>query len=195
MHVFTLTGSAGCGKSSFAQQVCRLVYPYGFELSTIDLVKDLARRAGWNGEKTPQARKGLSDLKDILTVWLDAPVKDIDRTIHLTVNDFESRGGNIDNLVFFINVREPYEIARLAKKYDAQTIRVLRESADNAIASNHADADVGYFNYDIEIENNGTLEDLAYRALKFVQEEKLPLRQGTFKFDENWNFCYDRGEE
>lgn len=195
MRFYTLTGSGGCGKSSFAQRVCQLVYPYGFELSTIDLIKDLARQAGWDGKKTPQARKGLSDLKDILTVWLDAPVKDIDKTIRLTIDDFESRGADVDNLVFFINVREPYEIARLAEIYNAKTIRVLRDEADNAIASNHADADVKYFNYDIYIDNNGTLEDLAYKALEFVQDEKLALRQGAFKFDEEWNFCYNIGED
>lgn len=194
MHIYTLSGKPQSGKSLLAQQVCRLVYPYGFELSTIDLVKDLARRAGWNGEKTPEARKGLSQMKDILTVWLDAPVKDIDRTIRLTMNDFESRGADIDNLVFFINVREPYEIARLAEKYGARTIRLKRDAVDNLPTSNHSDAEVDFYNYDIVIENNGTLEDLAYRALKFVQEEGLPLRQGSFKFDENWNFCYDRRE-
>lgn len=194
MHTFLINGKPQAGKSKFCQQVCRLVYPYGVELSTVDLVKELARKAGWDGKKTPEARKGLSDLKDVLTVWLDAPVKDIKRAMKLRIEDFEARGADSDKLVFFINVREPYEIERLAKELNAKTILFKRAAIDDLDTSNHADADVEFYNYDMIIKNDGTLQDLAMAALDFVASEGLPLRPEPFKFDEYWNFCYKKGE-
>ena len=82
MNIYIINGSATSGKSTFCKQVCRLIYPSGEELSTVDLVKKLAQEAGWDGKKTPEARRGLSNLKDVLTVWLDAPVNDIKKSIN-----------------------------------------------------------------------------------------------------------------
>lgn len=191
MNIYIINGSATSGKSTFCKQVCRLIYPYGEELSTVDLVKKLAQEAGWDGKKTPEARRGLSNLKDVLTVWLDAPVKDIKKSINNKVCWFDSYGMDIEKLTFFINVREPDEIRRLCEEFNAKSIRVIRDVADNAWASNHADADVKFYDYDIYIDNNEGLEQLAMTALDFVKKENLPLRKGTFKFDENWNFKYN----
>jgi hypothetical protein len=191
MNIYIINGSATSGKSTFCKQVCRLIYPYGEELSTVDLVKKLAQEAGWDGKKTPEARRGLSNLKDVLTVWLDAPVNDIKKSINNKVCWFDSYGMDIEKLTFFINVREPDEIRRLCKEFNAKSIRVIRDVADNAWASNHADADVKFYDYDIYIDNNEGLEQLAMTALDFVKKENLPLRKGTFKFDENWNFKYN----
>ena len=42
-------------------------------LSTIDYVKDIAKVLGWDGTKTLENRRMLSDLKDLLTRWNDSP--------------------------------------------------------------------------------------------------------------------------
>lgn len=191
MNIYIINGSATSGKSTFCKQVCRLIYPYGEELSTVDLVKKLAQEAGWDGKKTPEARRGLSNLKDVLTVWLDAPVNDIKKSISNKVCWFDSYGMDIEKLTFFINAREPDEIRRLCEEFNAKSIRVIRDVADNAWVSNHADADVKFYDYDIYIDNNEGLEQLAMTAMDFVKKENLPLRKGTFKFDENWNFKYN----
>ena len=49
----------------------------GRNFSTVDKIKEIARDFGWDGEKTPKARKFLSDLKDVFTDWNDLPVRDV----------------------------------------------------------------------------------------------------------------------
>ena len=54
------------GKDSFADYATKELGIRGrraYVYSSVSLVKDLAARAGWNGRKTPEARKFLSDMK------------------------------------------------------------------------------------------------------------------------------------
>ena len=46
-------------------------------LSTVDFVKEIAKKCGWKGEKDLKNRKFLSDLKDLLTNWNNVPFNKI----------------------------------------------------------------------------------------------------------------------
>ena len=61
MKIIIINGYAGVGKSTFVE-MCKKDYLVT-ELSTIDPIKDIASKIGWNGQKEPKDRKFLADLK------------------------------------------------------------------------------------------------------------------------------------
>jgi hypothetical protein len=157
--VFIINGSGGVGKDTFCEYVGH--YAKVKVISSIDLVKDYASKMGWNGSKTPRDRKFLSDLKDLLTKYNDYPFRDICQKVLWFKED--------DNEFLFIHIREPEEIDRAKIEFNAHTILMVNDNV-KGIYSNHADARVLEYNYDIVIDNSGTLEDLEIIAKDFVEK-------------------------
>lgn len=163
--IFILNGSGGVGKDTFV----KYVYSYNNSVkkltvdhtSSISLVKHYARNIGWKGDKTEKDRKLLSDLKMALTEYNDSPFDSLRECVHTF------RNGSYD--ILFIDIREPEEIERAKKEFDAKTILIKSDRVDH-VTSNMADAGVFDYEYDIVIENNGTLEDLFDTAIKFSKE-------------------------
>lgn len=172
MKIYILNGKAGSGKTTFfkliEEKCCNYVYNY----STVDLVKKVAYGCGWNGEKTPENRKFLSDLKDLLTEWDDVPYKDCLKEIKRITSLADIYDVEHDDWAIFIDCREPKEIQKFVDRLGAKTIFIDRKIEDYN-ASNHADANVENFEYDIVINNNGTLEDLAAVAMNFIKTEGI----------------------
>lgn len=168
MKIVVVNGKPTSGKSTFESLCIGLGHARCYVYSSIDYVKTVARSCGWNGEKTPENRKFLSDLKDLLTTWDDVPMKKIHEKIQSIQDTFTDSGDLADDVVVFIDVREPEEIQRLKDYYGATTLLITRVSADAEDASNHADDDVYNFGYDLIIENNGTLDDLRDSAVVFL---------------------------
>lgn len=79
--IYVVNGAPRSGKDTFCSMVAKFMGEgYVRVYSTVDYIKTIAASAfGWNGEKTPRARKFLSDLKDLLTEWNDIPFKDIQK--------------------------------------------------------------------------------------------------------------------
>lgn len=174
-NIFIVNGSPGSGKTTFEELAAHKLsesYRITKVVSTIDFVKDLARDCGWDGTKTPKNRKFLSDLKDLLTEWGDVPYKKI-------CDDLESFYFRLDQYdvdpssgIVFIDCREPEEIKKLCERLGARSILVDRKNIDmDAKTSNHADNDVYNYDYDIIIDNNGTLEDLAQNVAEFIEKD------------------------
>lgn len=157
--VFIINGSGGVGKDTFCEYVGH--YAKVKVISSIDLVKDYASKMGWNGSKTPRDRKFLSDLKDLLTKYNDYPFRDICQKVLWFKED--------DNEFLFIHIREPEEIDRAKREFNAHTILMVNDNV-RGIYSNHADARVLEYNYDIVIDNSGTLKDLDIIAKDFVEK-------------------------
>lgn len=157
--VFIINGSGGVGKDTFCEYVGH--YAKVKVISSIDLVKDYASKMGWNGSKTPRDRKFLSDLKDLLTRYNDYPFRDICQKVLWFKED--------DNEFLFIHIREPEEIDRAKREFNAHTILMVNDNV-KGIYSNHADARVLEYNYDIVIDNSGTLKDLEIIAKDFVEK-------------------------
>ena len=135
----------------------------------VEFVKKIATDCGWDGKKTAENRKFLSDLKDLLTEWNDVPWKNIAIKIAEHKTYISLHGYDREDAVFFIDVREPVELARYKKEYNAITILIENPNLTNIEVSNHADANVRYFEYDYYLINGGSLEDLQYLAKKFCQ--------------------------
>ena len=173
MGIYVVNGAAGSGKTTFENNVKKIVGDNCYILSTIDPIKDVARSLGWNGVKDLKSRKFLSDLKDLLTEYNDYSFNYIQTKV-LDIN--EDYMGYEFSPVIFIDCREPEEIKKLCDKLDAKSLLIRRASAENKETSNHADANVLNYNYDIVIENSGDLRDYAYKAFEFVENERIIKR-------------------
>ncbi len=155
--IVIINGYGGSGKDtfiSFANKYAKVI-----NYSSIDKVKEIARLIGWNGDKTNESRKFLSDLKTLTTEFCDMSFKD---TIEHVENFMNS-----DAEVMFIHVREPENIKRCVKKFNAITLLIKKDGVK--IISNSSDASVENYNYDYII-NNTTLDNLENEAKNFVQK-------------------------
>lgn len=77
---------------------------------------------------------------------------------------------NHNKFVIFVHCREPEEIARFVKDYDATTILICRPGTDNNEQSNHADNEVLNYSYDFHIFNDSTLDNLKETAIFFLEK-------------------------
>ena len=163
MRIFIVNGTGGVGKTTFEKMVKEIAESRGKEiaiLSTIDMVKNYAALMGW--DKTNKAaadRRFLSDLKDALTRWRDLPYKNRSQKIE------QYSDAEYDAL--FIDCREPEEIKRFVKDFNAITILVQR--GEFIQLGNHADDNVMNYQYDITIDNSRGLDELLQEATIFTE--------------------------
>ena len=168
MKVVIVNGMPTSGKTTFENLCLDKLGSYGYIYSSIDFVKEIAKKCGWDGSKTPQNRKFLSDLKDLLTEWGDVPMKSIEKEIKRIEWEFTSFDMSTDKVVLFVDIREPWEIQKAKENFNARTLIVRRTAIENNELSNHADKEVLNYDYDEEIWNEGTIEDLDKRASYFL---------------------------
>lgn len=160
MKIFIVNGKGESGKTTFETMIKEIAAAHGDKiqiLSTIDYVKNLAKTIGWNGTKTPENRRMLSDLKDLLSRWNDSPHKKVCEKIN-----------NSDAAAIFIDSREPEDIKRFVDEYQALTILVQR-GKEIILYGNHADDCVDDFDYDIYIDNSRGLNELFAEAQIFYE--------------------------
>lgn len=173
MKIVVINGAPRAGKDTFVE-MCKEILgeEYVLNVSTVDFVKSIAYRCGWDGVKDGKNRKFLSDLKDLLTEWGDVPFKKVDTEIELFQLDIEEYCGEegLERSVAFIHCREPEEIQKFKDRLHAHTVIVRREQVENEAQTNHADLDVFNFAYDMIIENNGTLDELRDAARCYLTE-------------------------
>lgn len=166
-QVFIINGSGGVGKDLFVKMVKSQAKRIGVEnYSSVTKVKEIAEIIGWDGSKSERDRKFLSDLKLLTTEYNDMPLNDMKRFVNMFMNLITFDKARI----VFLHIREPEEITKAVnefKEYDVKTILVKRDSVKH-ITSNMADENVYNYNYDIVINNNGTIEDLKEKAKCFL---------------------------
>lgn len=189
-QVFIINGSGGVGKDSFVKFVGKAmdifiscseghdreiiqdwftpcgcgVDPYDFvwNYSSVHKVKEIANHYGhWTGGKTEKDRKFLSDMKLLFTDYCDMPFESMKEV----VKEFRD---DPDSMILFLHIREPKEIERAKREFDAKTVLIVRDSVEQ-IHSNMADDGVYNYDYDIIISNNGDKRRLYEEAYKFVR--------------------------
>ena len=170
MKIYMLNGKAGSGKTTFFKLIEEKCRNYVYNYSTVDLVKKVAYGCGWNGSKTPENRKFLSDLKDLLTEWNDVPYKKIIEARDKLQDHLDYLGYDTNKGIIFTHCREPEEIKKFVDRENAITVLLRRAAVENLEQSNHADANVFNYEYDYIIENNGSLDELYEKAVKFLEE-------------------------
>ena len=122
---------------------------------------------GWR--KTPEARKFLSDLKQVLVSapWGDLPLKSINNVINRKVRELQGVKGD---LFVFCDVREPEELEKMKRVFGSTNILINKELAPGTYLSNSSDIQVLDYNYDYIIDNNGTKEELKESAELFINQ-------------------------
>ena len=159
--VFVINGTGGSGKSTFISY-CKSFNPKVCEISAVDHVKTVAILAGWDGIKDERGRKFLADIKDAMDRYDDLSRKNVDKVIEEN-----------PNYIYFINARSPEDIEYFCNKWDGLSVLIINPRIP-PITSNHADAKVLEYKYDVVIKNDGDLEWLRKKAGLFM----------------NWNFGY-----
>ena len=159
-NIIIINGTGGAGKDAFVN-FCSEVEKV-MNVSTVDKVKEAAKiLVGWNGEKDEISRKLLGDLKRLSIDYNDAPT----RYVVKKAEEFK----NNDKQIMFIHAREAEEIEKEKKLLGAKTLLITNPRV-KLITSNDSDGKVNEYKYDYYIENDGTLEDLKNKAIKFVKE-------------------------
>ena len=167
MKVFIVNGAPGAGKTTFELEFSK-IYNNTMILSTIQPIKELAKKVGWDGKKTPEARKFLSDLKDITTYYNDYSFNWVMQVIHSVLimeKVLKDDKENFKEKVVFVDCREPEEIEKFVKTLNelnvtVYTVLIQSDRTDNQPTSNHADQNVNNYNYDIYFDNNVTDDDM-----------------------------------
>ena len=160
-NIFIINGKPRSGKDTFVEILSKIYTDYTPEgsvvnISSVDKIKEAAKILGWNGEKTGEARKFLSDLKALSTEFNDGPANYC----------YEQAEKLKDNQLLFIHCREPEEIDKM-KILDCFTVYVRRPMNDEN-PTNRSDAEVTNYKYDYIIDNNGSLEDLESTSKLFM---------------------------
>lgn len=158
--VYIINGVGGSGKSSFVS-LCKEICPIVEEISTVDFVKQVAKFAGWDEVKDDRGRRFLADIKDAMDAYDNLSWKNVDKVIE-----------EDPNYIYFINARSNYDIDYFKQRWNAKTILIERPGTP-LIFSNHADAGVYDYKYDIVIKNNGNFDDFKNKAKSFLISEKI----------------------
>ncbi|HBY64818.1 MAG TPA: hypothetical protein DEG42_00165 [Acholeplasmataceae bacterium] len=157
--VIVINGPARVGKDTFCEMCIKYAAEHynipGFNISSVDRVKEAAMTLGWDGVKDEIGRKFLADLKDLSTKAYDGPMNYI-----LNVLQTNQRG------IFFFHIREPEEIAKFVEKTGATAVCVKRDVVEQFM--NRADANAYNYKYDVTIMNGGKLKHLEKAAAQFV---------------------------
>ena len=163
--VVIINGSGGVGKDSFIDMVCKHAKVVNY--SSVEMIKWLARCAGWDGAKDDKGRKFLSDLKRVTTEYNDLSYRCTIEIAKAFMNESK------EDEILFIHVREPEEIERLKSSIVdtlnayVVTLLITRESVA-AIESNESDKNVLGYEYDYRCKNDGSLNDLETTAKNFL---------------------------
>ena len=170
-HIFIVNGMARAGKDTFAE-ILKELTPGVSKFSSIDTVKEIASHLEWDGGKTEEDRKFLSDLKVLLSQYSDIPFRSIIKEVSVFYDCdplFRDR-----RKVLLIDIREPEEIERAKVAFNAKTVFIENNRVDK-IVSNMADAGVYNYEYDYIVENNGTLEEFRENIKEFAKKAGLDI--------------------
>ena len=163
-QVFIINGSGGVGKDSVCSAAAQSWQVQN--ISSITPILEVAKTAGWDGTKTPAARRFLSQLKADCTEFNDLPFR-------YCMEQFHAFEGNNAELLF-VHIREPEEIARFRQAVgeNCKAILVRRPALEQARGQlgNRSDDGVAAYHYDAEFINDGPLAELPGRVHDFLQQ-------------------------
>lgn len=167
--VIVINGQGGSGKDT----VCNIMAKYYKvkNISTVDPIKNIARYAGWTGEKGDKARKMLADLKQVFIEYNDLPLNYVKQEM----TKFESD----ENEIMFVHCREKEEIAKIVNCASIHIITLLIKRNDRffqqKVYGNYADDAVEQYNYDfIYSGNNETTAELEKSFMNFFNQTIKP---------------------
>ena len=165
-QVVIINGKGGVGKDF----LCDIVGKYYKTkvISVVDEVKRIAENCGWKGEKTPEARKFLSDLTLALEKYNGSPLM----SVFEKLNTFIQK----EDEILFIHMREKNDIEMIKelvnftgmyKSLSMITLLIERDSLKYTIYGNVADDNVNEYVYDYIYKNNCSLDEVESDFIRF----------------------------
>lgn len=152
--IIVINGIGGVGKDT----LCELAAKHfkTMNISSIDPIKEIAARCGWQGGKDEKSRRFLSDLKHLCAEYNDFP------TMWLMANYLTFLMS--DDQFLFVHIREPEEIEKFVRATESKVHTLLvrggkRFPQGTAPYGNDSDDCVENYNYEFYFDNDGTLED------------------------------------
>lgn len=161
-----INGVGGCGKDTLVELASG--YHKVKNISSITPVKEIATHCGWNGEKTDEARKFLSDLKKLLTEYNEFPMQ------YLLKEQEEFLSS--DDELLFVHIREPQEIEKFKKTSKTLTYALLvlpRDELKNKVYGNKSDDEVNNYDYDLVFANDKPLDIIEKEWASFIDKNIL----------------------
>ncbi len=159
-----INGRGGVGKDTLCEFAAK--HYRTINISTIDPIKKIASENGWNGEKTPRARRFLSELKQVFSDYNDLP------TVY-AVNAYKSFLES-DNELMFIHIREAGQIKHFLKRaspYGGRIVTLLvRSRRVRKSYGNSSDDEVENYRYDYSFQNDRPLRDTEEAFVSFLKE-------------------------
>ena len=167
-QVVIINGKGGVGKDF----LCDIVGKYYKTkvISVVDEVKRIAETCGWKGEKTPEARKFLSDLKLALEKYNSSPLISVFEKLNTFIQE--------EDEILFIHMREKNDIETIkqlvnftgmGKSLSITTLLVERDGLSDNIYGNVADDNVNDYNYDYVYKNNCSLDKVENNFIKYFE--------------------------
>lgn len=165
-QIYIINGMGGAGKDT----VCTIAAEkYAVRnISSITPILEIARCAGWDGQKTPAGRRLLARLKEVMTEYNDVSFAYCMQELTAFLAGEEQ--------ILFVHIREPEEIARfrVAAGEHCKTLLVRRSAVEaQGPLGNAADDLVRAFAYDTVLVNDGSLEDLREKVLALLADENM----------------------
>lgn len=172
VKIIAVNGFPQSGKTTFEDNCLAVLGAFGSKYSSIDFVKQIATECGWNGEKTPETRKFLSDLKVILeqAPWGDVLLEKIKQQCRLKQAELNQFDLDDATHYMFVDIREPHNLEKIKREMDAWTLLIRRadDQTAQAEAQNSSDTQVLDYYYDMILYNDGSLEDWQNKAYHFA---------------------------
>lgn len=176
-QIFILNGKPCSGKDTFAKLLnehCPTSH-----ISSITPVKEIARLLGFGEEKTLEYRKFLSEQKKILNEHGSFIWDYLDKEVEKFKADSKTQ-------ILLIDIREPEEIKKAVRRYNAKTILIERSNIRSVQISNLSDKNVNDYEYDYKIINSGDMYEYMSVVKQFADNIKLKTESVKSEKENEW---------
>jgi hypothetical protein len=187
MLIILINGSNNSGKDQFVEYFMKNYEHKTVNMSTIDKIKEISKKHfNWNGIKTEESRKFLSDMKKLWSEFNNGPFLYMIKKIEKYYSKLNKKDKK--KVVFFIHCREPEEIQKIKEHYNQSCLTILlkrnNRPENKQVSQNQSDMGVDNYSYDKIICNDGDKSNLELESIKFIQE----LNSRVYNIDQEFNF-------
>jgi len=156
--VCIINGKGGAGKDTFvnfAKEMCDELEVHLYNISSVHMIKEAAKLLGWQGSKSLEDRKFLSDLKVLASKYNNHSIN----YMRQRLIKIKQKG---KPFFAFFHIREPEEIEEFKQIAEQEvgnvvTLLIKRSALEKEEYGNKGDDEVDNYEYNYIIHNNGTL--------------------------------------
>lgn len=168
-QVYVINGKPRIGKDSFVKEVKKYLANVNYRvynISAIEPILHLVEQIGFDVAKTVANRKMFSLIKQAVDLR--------DYTFNVTRNIIQDIFTSSDgNDIIFVHCREPKEIDKYVRAYNAKTILIMSPDIEklNIDYGNNSDNNVNNYNYTYIINNHKTLDFKSKEEITEINHE------------------------